>query len=276
MYDYSIGLYEKAVPDKLSIEEKMLIAKKAGFDFLEFCIDLNPERELRLEWPKLQRKKLVDFMLENDIHLTTMSLSLLRKYPLGALDRSVNAKSLEIIKKGVELACDLGVQIVLFNGYDVYNTPSTEETSARFAENLPEAVKIAAKRGIILGIENADKEFADSIAKVAYWIDRINSPFLRIYGDIANTANAFGGEIDNCIQDLEQGRGRIVAIHLKDSMPNEYRFTPFGEGYVDFGRSIEKLKNMEVRIFIAELFYREGNDYLAEVAKVNKFLRSFF
>lgn len=276
MYDYSIGLYEKAMPDTLSIEEKMLTAKKTGYDFLEFCIDLNPERELRLEWSKLQRKQLVDFMLENDIHLTTMSLSLLRKYPLGALDRTVNTKSLEIIKKGVELACDLGVQIVLFNGYDVYDTPSTKETAARFAENLPEAVKIAAKRGIILGIENAEKEFADSIAKVAYWVEKINSPFLCIYGDIANTANAFGGEIENCIQDLEQGRGRIVAIHLKDSMPNEYRFTTYGEGHVDFGRSIDKLKSLGVRIFIAELFYRKGNDYMAEAAGVNKFLRSFF
>ncbi len=276
MYDYSIGLYEKAMPDTLSIEEKMLAAKKAGYDFLELCIDLNPERELRLEWPKLQRKKLFDFMLDNDIHLTTMSLSLLRKYPLGAMDRATNKKSLEIIRKGVELACDLGVQIVLFNGYDVYDTASTKETVARFAENLPEAVKIAAKRGIILGIENAEKEFADSIAKVAYWVDKIHSPFFFFYGDIANTANAFGGEIENCIQDLEQGRGKIVAVHLKDSMPNEYRFTTYGEGHVDFKRSIDKLKNMEIRIFIAELFYREGNDYMAEALKVNRFLRSFF
>jgi len=276
MYDYSIGLYEKAMPDKLSIEEKMLIAKKTGYDFLEFCIDLNPERELRLEWSKLRRKQLVDFMLDNDIHLTTMSLSILRKYPLGTLDSAVNAKSLEIVKKGVELACDICVQIVLFNGYDVYDTPSTKETAARFAENLPEVVAIAAQRGIILGIENADKEFADSIAKVAYWVDKINSPFLRIYGDIANTANAFGGEMENCMQDLEQGRGRIAAMHLKDSTPNEYRFTKYGEGHVDFEHSIDKLKSMGVRIFIAELFYHDGNDYIAEATRVNRFLRSFF
>ena len=37
--EYSIGLYEKAMPDNLSWKEKFLAAKEAGYDFVE--INLN-------------------------------------------------------------------------------------------------------------------------------------------------------------------------------------------------------------------------------------------
>ena len=39
MKAYSIGLYEKAMPGNLSWTEKILAAKKAGYDFIEISID---------------------------------------------------------------------------------------------------------------------------------------------------------------------------------------------------------------------------------------------
>ena len=35
MEGYRLGLYEKAMPDELSLEEKLLLAKKIGFDYVE-------------------------------------------------------------------------------------------------------------------------------------------------------------------------------------------------------------------------------------------------
>ena len=37
--EYSIGLYEKAMPDTLTWNEKFLAAKEAGYDFVEISID---------------------------------------------------------------------------------------------------------------------------------------------------------------------------------------------------------------------------------------------
>lgn len=276
MYEYSLGLYEKAIPDDVSLEEKLLIAKRTGYDYLELCVDLDPKRGARLDWSRKERRDFVDFMIDNDLHLTTLSLSKLRGCPLGLLDEAKNAEAFEIARKGIDLACDLGAQIVLINGYDVYDEESTPETRARYAKNLPLVAAMAAKRGVMVGIENAEKDFMNSIAKVAHWVDPVDSPFLKIYGDVGNTANAHGGNADLAIADIRSGKGRLVAMHLKDSVPDEYRFTHYGEGHVDFKRSVDCLKELGVRIFTAELFYSPEEDYVEKAAWVNNYLRGFF
>lgn len=44
MEGYRLGLYEKAMPDELSLEEKLLLAKKIGFDYVEISIDETEEK----------------------------------------------------------------------------------------------------------------------------------------------------------------------------------------------------------------------------------------
>ena len=44
---YALGLYEKAMPD-VSWEEKLKIAKEAGYDFVEISIDATEERISRV------------------------------------------------------------------------------------------------------------------------------------------------------------------------------------------------------------------------------------
>ena len=41
MYSYSLGMYEKALPDAMPLEEKMVLARENGYDHIEFCVDLN-------------------------------------------------------------------------------------------------------------------------------------------------------------------------------------------------------------------------------------------
>ena len=36
---YRIGIYEKAVPVELTWEERLTVAKEAGFDYIEMSID---------------------------------------------------------------------------------------------------------------------------------------------------------------------------------------------------------------------------------------------
>lgn len=275
MYSYSLGLYEKAMPDDLSLTQKLLLTRELGYDYMEFCVDLDPRRRARLDWSRQERRELVSFLLSEGLRLTTLSLSALRASPLGASEESA-ARFLNTLERGAELACDLGAQVMLFNGYDIYDAPSTAETRDRFRHYLPQAANLAAKRGVVLGIENAEREVMDSVAKVAAYVREVDSPYLRVYGDVANTANAVGGDVEAAMADLEQGRGLLAAIHLKDSLPGEYRFTPYGAGHVDFPRSVAKCRELGVAIFTAELFQRPDVDYRAEAMRVGRFLRSFF
>lgn len=125
-------MYEKALPDGMPLEEKMKIAKESGFDHVEFCVDLAPERAARLNWSKEEREKWRSLSVSMGVPFTTFSLSLLRKTPLGMLDRKKNEEAFRVIDEGCRLAVDLGSRVMLVNGYDVYGEPSTPETVARF------------------------------------------------------------------------------------------------------------------------------------------------
>ncbi len=46
-----------------------------------------------------------------------MCLSGHRKYPLGSHDKEIQKKSLEIMKKAIDFAADLGVRIIQLAGY---------------------------------------------------------------------------------------------------------------------------------------------------------------
>jgi len=47
---YTVGLYEKSMPDTLGLGEKLLKAKGVGYDFLELSIDETDYRLKRLTY----------------------------------------------------------------------------------------------------------------------------------------------------------------------------------------------------------------------------------
>lgn len=52
MGNYRLGIYEKAMPDGMTLEEKLLLAKQTGFDYVELSIDETEEKIARLDFPK--------------------------------------------------------------------------------------------------------------------------------------------------------------------------------------------------------------------------------
>ena len=275
MYRYSLGMYEKALPDEMPLEEKMQIAKESGYDHLEFCVDLNEERAARIDWTETERRKWRERSVLLGMPFTTFSLSLLRKTPLGHPDPEKNREAFRVLDEGCRLAVDLGCRVMLVNGYDVYDEPSTAETRARFFENLPRAVAICAYRGVILGIENAEMPFCATISDAVEICTKVPSPYLRVYGDIANDTNAFDGDAEKVTTDLLKGKGYITSLHLKDSLPGQYRFQDYGKGHVDFARCVSTAREMGVRLFTAELFCDRNRDYIGYVKEVAQFLRGY-
>lgn len=49
--EYRLGLYEKSMPSTLTWVEKLTIAKKSGFDYLEISIDESDAKLARLDQP---------------------------------------------------------------------------------------------------------------------------------------------------------------------------------------------------------------------------------
>lgn len=252
---YSLGLYEKAMPAELTWKEKLEAAKAAGYDFVEISVDETDAKLSRLEWTKEERLELVKTMYETGVPLRTMCLSGHRKYPLGSADPQIRARGMEIMEKAIQLADDLGIRIIQLAGYDVYYEESTPETVRLFGENLKKAERMAARAGIVLGFETMETEFMNTVEKAMNYVNLVNSPYLGVYPDVGNITNAAVSYGTDVLADIRSGIGHLDAVHLKETVPGVFREVPFGTGHVDFPAVIKELWNAGVRRYVTEFWY---------------------
>ena len=254
MKPYAIGLYEKAMPKTMTWPEKLRCAKECGYDFVEISIDETDDKLARLEWSKDERLELVRAMKEEGIPIRTMCLSGHRKYPFGASDPAVRERSMDIMEKAIILSEDLGIRIIQLAGYDVYYEEGTAESERLFRENLAKATYMAACRGILMGFETMETPFMNTTEKAMHYVKLIDSPYLGVYPDSGNLTNAAKTYGTSVLDDLETGRGHIVALHLKETVPGKFREIPFLTGHVDFDSVIKKAWSLGIRRYVTEMW----------------------
>ncbi|MBO6138104.1 MAG: L-ribulose-5-phosphate 3-epimerase [Lachnospiraceae bacterium] len=277
---YAIGLYEKALPSSLSWSEKLACAQECGYDFLEISIDETDDKLSRLEWSADERLKLISLMKDIGLPIRSMCLSGHRKYPFGSADIDTRKRSMEIMEKAIEFADDLGIRIIQLAGYDVYYEDSTEDSVRLFGENLQKAVDMAARHGVVLGFETMETEFMNTVEKSMKYVHKVNSPYLGVYPDAGNLTNAAKTYGTDVLEDMEKGRGHIVALHLKETVPGKFREIPFFTGHVDFEAVIKKAKELGIYRFVTEM-WDVGNaswkeDIIAAVSGMKKILDSVY
>jgi L-ribulose-5-phosphate 3-epimerase len=276
MRAFRLGLYEKSMPDTLTLHEKLMEARNAGFDFVEISIDETEEKLSRLKWDGQKKHELVQAMWSTGMHAVTLCLSGHRKYPLGSEDAAIRRKGMEIMSDAIDFAIDIGVRIIQLAGYDVYYQSSNEATRRFFLDNLQGGVELAARKGMILAFETMETEFMNTVEKAMAYVDRVNSPYLQVYPDLGNLTNAALSQGRNCSDDLEKGRGHIVAMHLKETVPGVFREIPFGTGHVDFTKGIQKARDMGVGLFVGEFWHAGKADWRDQLKMASLFLRSRF
>ena len=274
MNQYAIGLYEKAIPKTMSWSEKLLCAKDCNYDFLEISIDETEEKLSRLNWTKEQRREILDLMRNLDLPIRSMCLSAHRKYPFGASEKAVRDRGMEIMEKAIAFADDLGIRIIQLAGYDVYYEEGNEKSRERFIENLEKATKMAATRGILMGFETMETEFMNTTEKAMRYVNLIGSPYLGVYPDSGNLTNASLLYNKSVAEDLETGRGHIVAMHLKETLPGVFREVPFLTGHVDFEGVIRKARDLGVRRFVTEMWDVGKDSWKEDILFANKTMRA--
>jgi len=274
MNQYAIGLYEKAMPKTMSWSEKLLCAKDCNYDFLEISIDETEDKLSRLNWTKEQRREILDLMRNLDLPIRSMCLSAHRKYPFGASEKAVRDRGMEIMEKAIAFADDLGIRIIQLAGYDVYYEEGNEKSRERFIENLEKATKMAATRGILMGFETMETEFMNTTEKAMQYVNLIGSPYLGVYPDSGNLTNASLLYNKSVVEDLETGRGHIVAMHLKETLPGVFREVPFLTGHVDFEGVIRKARDLGVRRFVTEMWDVGKESWKEDILFANKTMRA--
>lgn len=235
-----IGLYEKALPESLSWEERLTVAGYAGYDFVEISIDEGQKRLSRLDWNASKKAELRRAIDNSGIPIMTMCLSANRKYPLGSHDPLIRQEGQEILRKAIDFAGDIGLRIVQVMAYDVFYEDSDEETHHNFINGLQLGVRWASQAGVMLGIENLDTAYADSLQKTLKIMQMIDSPWLKLYPDIGNLAAAGYSPPD----ELRLAEKHVLGIHVKDSMPKIIRGIPYGSGIVPFKETFKALADI--------------------------------
>jgi predicted hexulose-6-phosphate isomerase len=272
---YRLGLYEKSMPNTLSLPQKLEETKAAGFDYLELSIDETEEKLARLEWGDAEINALRRAMEETGVPIHSICLSGHRRFPLGDPDPAVRQRSLAIMEGAAVLASRLGVRIIQMAGYDVYYKSGDAATRNFFAENLGLSVSIAAREGVILAFETMETPFMDTVEKAVFWVRQINSPYLQVYpdsGNLTNAARIYGTH--SVSADLETGRGHLAALHLKETKPGIYREVPYGTGHVDFPAAASTALALGVRMFVGEFWHTGEQNWRELLGENNRFLRN--
>lgn len=270
---YQLGLYEKSMPVTLTWCEKLTAAKDAGFDYVEMSIDETDEKLARLEMKAEEMDEIRTAMRRTGVMFGSICLSGHRKYPLGDPDTVKQTRGMEIMENAIDFAVALGIRTIQLAGYDVYYDEGTEETRAAFVGNLRVAAQMAARGGVQLGFETMETAFMDTVEKAMYYVDLVRSPYLGVYPDSGNLTNASLVYGKSVLDDMETGRGHIIALHLKESVPGKYREIPFGTGHVDFAAVAKKAWALGVRRYVGEFWYTGNADWKGDLSFANTFLR---
>ena len=244
---HRVGLYEKALPNELSWEDKLKQTKELGFDFLEISVDESDERRSRLDWNDDEVYVLRRLCEKHGVPLQSMCLSAHRKFPFGSADPAIREQAVIHMEKAISLAYKLGIRTIQLAGYDVYYEPADKVTHQRFIEGMKLSAQLAERSGVMLAVEIMDTDYLNSLSKFEVLSREINSPYFTASPDVGNIS---GWNYD-IVTELKLSKPHITQIHLKDTYKvtdeykGQFRDLVIGDGEVDFNAIFETLKETE-------------------------------
>lgn len=272
---HRLGIYEKAINAKFSWPEKFALAKEARFDFIEVSVDESDDRLARLNWGDETIDAWRAAALRAGVDVNSMCLSANRRFPLGSKDPSVRAQGLDVIHRALRFAKRAGIRIVQLAGYDEYYSPSDAATSENFMREMAKVCALAQHYSVQIAFESMDTFYMGDLTRILNALRRLESPVLGIYPDVGNLTQ-FAKE--NFASEIELAKDKIVAFHLKDTLPDKFKKVPFGSGTVNFKEAFKAiLKTGYCGPFMIEMWSendpaqsREEN--LKEIADAHAFL----
>ena len=276
----SLGIYEKALRSgPLAVSGSRVDGEawrtfldqvpRAGFSFLDLSIDESPEREARLDWDTGQCRTVRRAAEATGAFIGGICLSLHRRIGPGSADPDVRRRAREVMARGLRVCHDLGVPVIQLAGYYCYYEDPNPDAERWYAQLLADAVPLAARLGVVMGIENVDGDDVTSLTKAMEFVDAVDSPYLQLYPDLGNIAEQ---GLDPGVE-LAAGEGHMVAMHAKDVRPGEPRRVEMGTGVVDWDRSFALLaaQGWSGRLMI-EMWNDDAPDSLSRCAAARTFI----
>lgn len=233
-----LGIFQGAFPPALSLKACLTSAKAAGFEGFELSLETaeallpeayNEETEsilaiqksvglldpkpggIRFESAPEDWLGLQSISRQLSMNVTSISTMQLFYYPLSSPIPTVKTRSIEIVKKMIDMMAGLGGDLVLVAPGMVTGASDYAETWQRTRAAIEELLPYAQEKNILLALENIWNKFLLSPLEFAQFIDDFQSPWIGAYFDVANIM-AYGNP-DQWIRHLGP---RLKRVHFKD------------------------------------------------------------
>ncbi len=204
--DWSIG--------KMADPAAMELAKQIGLDGVQVSLGTQAN-DMHLRRPEVQQRY-KDAAKKAGVDVLSLAIGELNNIPYKSDPRTI-----QWVSDSIDVCRAMGCRVVLLaffgNGDLRDDKPGTDETVRRLKEVAPKAEKA----GLILGIESWLS--AEDHMRI---IDRVGSPAVQVYYDVANSTER-GYDIFKEIRWLGK-QGQICEFHMKENG------AMLGQGRVDF------------------------------------------
>jgi L-ribulose-5-phosphate 3-epimerase len=216
------GLVIDMLPKKLTVAERMKLAKDAGFEVVQ--ANTTPDEHEAEELKKAAETAgiRIDSVMNMD-HW---------KYPLSSGDAAVVAKSMEGMRTSLRNAKLWGSDAVLLVPAVVSPRTTYLEAWTRSQKQIRELIPTAAELKVMISIEEVWNKFLLSPLEMKKYIGEFESPWIRAWFDVGNVV------LYGYPQDWIRTLGKSISnVHLKDfkRKPDGYAWVNLGDGDVDWG-----------------------------------------
>jgi len=195
------GISWFSLPPELSAEQKLSLAKRAGYDGVELQA-VRSETEL-LDLKDQARKA----ALETPSIIETIHW----KCPLSSSNGEIRAKTRQAFEQNLEHASRIGANTVLCVPGVMTPDSSYVEVYETALQEIRNLARVAESFKVTLAIENVWNRFLLSPLEFARFLEEVNSPYVRAYFDCGNAC--LYGYPQDWIKTL--GRDKIAKVHVK-------------------------------------------------------------
>jgi len=221
-------------------------AATLGYDGVEIVYDDAAFSPSKID--RAARAHLRDLASSYGLSLPSVATAVFWRYSLSSPDNSEREKALTLLRQGLELAADLGAQVLLVIPAVARPTTPYRDTYRLALSSIRSSARWAEDLGVKIGIENVWNRFLYDPLIFRMFIEEVGSESVGLYFDVGNVI-----EISPFEHWLEILGDMILMVHAKDYDFRERGpsgFRPVGRGSVDWPRFIRGLRDVGYKGFI--------------------------
>lgn len=248
------GLVYNMLPDKLSLPERFMLARDAGFEVVQAFTTPDQHMAEEIKNAADHANIVIDSVMNMD-HWP---------YPLSSSDPAVVEKSLAGMRTSLHNAKLWGSDTVLLVPAIVNQQTSYHEAWTRSQSQIRKLIPLAAELQVMIAIEEVWNKFLLSPLEMDRYIREFQSPWIKVWFDVGNVL--LYGYPQDWIRTLGKS---IVKLHIKDFklQDDRYAWVDLGDGDADWAEVRKALAEVDYTGSAIAEFKPRDEAYLRDLSK---------